>query len=97
MADTKKELPLTIAEELKEAEVGKEDTATGTEVVKKKKKKKRVPKWLIFVLIIALALGGVFAYKKFFAKKEDGAVQNTATVTYGSITQVIEGEGVTML
>ena len=57
------------------------------------KKKKKFPKWLIFVLIIAVLVGTIVGLRACKGGSAKAGEQPTATVAYGSVTKVIEGEG----
>ena len=60
---------------------------------KGKKKGKKIPKWLIIVLAAIILIVAVVVIRKVTTGNDAKAETNTATVSYGNVTKVIEGEG----
>lgn len=64
---------------------------------KKKNKKKIVKRVIAWVLVVALLVGGVFAWKKFFGGDDSGDSEYLTDFAYiGSITSTVSGSGVAL-
>lgn len=64
---------------------------------KKKNKKKLVKRIIAWVLVAALVIGGVFAWKKFFGGDDAGDSEYLTDFAYiGSITSTVSGSGVAL-
>lgn len=64
---------------------------------KKKNRKKLVKRVIAWVLVLALVIGGVFAWKKFFGGEDAGDSEYLTDFAYiGSITSTVSGSGVAL-